>query len=82
MNQVIIYITKNIEEELESFSSLNIITPTQDALSSMTIEEIARKDVPTGYKYAIINKSELPNDRTFRDAWTISEDELTDGIGE
>lgn len=82
MNQVIIYITKNIEEELESFSSLNIITPTQDALSSMTIEEIARKDVPTGYKYKIINKSELPNDRTFRDAWTINEDELTDGIGE
>lgn len=82
MNQVIIYITKNIEEELESFSSLNIITPTQDALSSMTIEEIAKKDVPTGYKYKIINKSELPNDRTFRDAWTINEDELTDGIGE
>ena len=82
MNQVIIYITKNIEEELESFSSLNIITPTQDAVSSMTIEEIARKDVPTGYKYKIINKSELPNDRTFRDAWTINEDELTDGIGE
>lgn len=82
MNQVIIYITKNIEEELESFSSLNIITPTQDALSSMTIEEIARKDVPAGYKYKIINKSELPNDRTFRDAWTINEDELTDGIGE
>ena len=82
MNQVIIYITKNIEEELESFSSLNIITPTQDALSSMTIEEIAKKDVPTGYKYKIMNKSELPNDRTFRDAWTINEDELTDGIGE
>jgi hypothetical protein len=82
MNQVIIYITKNIEEELESFSSLNIITPTQDALSSMTIEEIAKKDVPTGYKYKIINKSELPSVRTFRDAWTISEDELTDGIGE
>ena len=82
MKKLIIYITKNIEEEFEYFASLNIITPTQDALSFMTIEEIAKKDVPTGHKYKIINKSELPSDRTFRNAWTINEDELTDGVGE
>jgi hypothetical protein len=59
-----------------------IIVPTDEALQSMTIEQIARKDVPTGYKYKIVDVSEIPNDREFRNAWTIDETELTDGVGE
>jgi len=35
----------------------------------LTIEEIAEKDVPAGITYHIVNASELPTDRTFRDAW-------------
>jgi hypothetical protein len=34
------------------------------------IEEIAKKDVPVGLPYKIINASELPQDQAFRDAWT------------
>lgn len=61
---------------------ITIIVPTPDALQSMTIEQIAQKDVPTGLKYKIVDVSEISSDRTFRDAWTIDDAELTDGVGE
>ena len=61
---------------------VSIITPTPEALKHMTINEIALKDVPTGLPFAIIEDSEIPTDRTFRDAWTIDEALLTDGVGE
>ena len=48
----------------------------------MTIEEIALKDVPTGKPYKIVNVSEISSDRTFRDAWTIDDTELIDGVGD
>ena len=46
-----------------------------------TIEEIAAKDVPTGLKYKIVEDSEIPTDRSFRNAWTVDESDLTDGVG-
>ena len=61
---------------------VSIIIPATDALKSMTIEEIAKKDVPTNYKYKIVDVSEISSDRTFRDAWVINDSELTDGAGE
>ena len=51
-------------------NSVSIIIPTDEALQSMTIEQIAKKDVPTGYNYKIVDVSEIPTDRTFRNAWT------------
>ena len=61
---------------------VSIITPTEEALSFMTIDEIAKKDVPTGLPYKIVDDSEIPTDRTFRDAWIVDEAILTDGVGE
>ena len=61
---------------------VSIITPTAEALEIMTIKEIALKDVPTGLAFAIVEDSEIPTDRTFRDAWTIDDSILTDGVGE
>ena len=49
--------------------------------NAFTIDEIAKKDVPTGKKYKIIDDSDLPTDRSFRDAWTVDESNLTDGVG-
>lgn len=63
-------------------NTVSIIVPAPEALQSMTVEQIARKDVPTGYKYKIVDVSEIPTDREFRNAWTIDETELTDGVGE
>jgi hypothetical protein len=63
-------------------NSVSVIVPSDEALQSMTIEDIAKKDVPTGYKYKIVEASEIPSDREFRNAWSIDEAELTDGVGE
>jgi len=55
-----------------------VIVPTGD----LSVTETAKKDVPTGLPYKIVDVSEIPSDRTFRDAWDIDEAELTDGVGE
>lgn len=36
----------------------------------LTIEQIAAKDVPTGKAYQIVDVADIPEDRTFRGAWT------------
>ena len=46
---------------------ISIIVP---ADCGLTIEEIAAKDVPEGKEYNIVDVSEIPTDRTFRNAWT------------
>ena len=38
-----------------------------------TIEELAAKDVPSGKPFKIVNASEVPSDRTFRNAWEYQE---------
>ena len=50
-----------------------IVIPTPEALETMTIEEIAAKDVPAGKPYKIVDVSEIPTDRTFRNAWEYIE---------
>jgi len=58
-----------------------IIYPTDDggvaiiipSVCGLTIEQIAAKDVPTGKPYKIVNVSDIPTDRTFRNAWEYQE---------
>ena len=38
----------------------------------LTIEQIAEKDVPTGVAYQIVDVTDVPSDRTFRNAWEYS----------
>ena len=63
-------------------NTVSIIVPSPNALKIMSIEDIAKKDVPTGLKYKIVEVSEVPSDREFRNAWSVDEAELTDGVGE
>ena len=59
-----------------------ILTETNLATGNpYTIDEIAAKDVPTGYKYKKLDDSDVPTDKSFRNAWTVDESELTDGVG-
>ena len=44
-----------------------IIIPAPDC--GLTIEQIAAKDVPAGFPYSIVDASDIPSDRTFRNAW-------------
>ncbi len=51
---------------------VSIIIPTPEALETRTIEEIAAKDVPAGKSFKIVDVSDIPSDRTFRNAWEYS----------
>lgn len=44
-----------------------IIIPAQEC--GLSVEELAAKDVPIGKPYKIVNASDIPEDRTFRNAW-------------
>lgn len=46
-----------------------IVIPSDEC--GLSIEEIASKDVPQGVQYFIVDASEIPSDRTFRNAWEI-----------
>ena len=46
---------------------VSVVIPSPN--TKYTIEQIALKDVPAGKPYRIIEDTELPTDRTFRDAW-------------
>ena len=50
-----------------------VVIPAPEALETMTIEEIAAKDVPAGKPFKIIDTADVPSDRTFRDAWEYQE---------
>ena len=57
-----------------------ILTPAPECLAVHTIEEIAAKDVPANLPYKIIDATDLPADRTFRNAWEVVID-VPDGVG-
>ena len=59
--------------------SVSVIVPAPEC--GLTIEQIALKDVPFGKPFKIIDVSDLPTDRTQRNAWTVDEADLTDGVG-
>jgi hypothetical protein len=65
MNSRIIYPTDN--------GGVAIVIPTPEALETMTIEEIAAKDVPEGKPFKIVDAADIPTDRTFRNAWEYSD---------
>ena len=62
-------------------NSIAIITPTKEALALYSIEQIALKDVPHNLPFKIVEDDVIPDDREFRNAWTIDDAELTDGVG-
>ena len=59
---------------------VSIICPTLNWAGTM--DELAKKDVPTGKKYKVVDTSTLPDDREFRNAWEVDESLLDDGVGE
>jgi hypothetical protein len=63
MNQRIIYPNDD--------GGVAIIVPAVEC--GLTIEQIAAKDVPQGKPYKIVDGSDIPTDRTFRNAWEFTE---------
>lgn len=50
-----------------------VIVPSPNYVAEYGIEAVAAKDVPAGKPYKIIDVSEVPSDRTFRNAWEYVE---------
>jgi len=59
---------------LQDDGSVAVIIPAGDAQDCI-------KDVPTGKPYKIVDVSDIPSDRTFRNAWEVDKATLTDGVG-
>ena len=53
-----------------------ILIPTGE----LAFEEVARKDVPAGVAYKIVDVADLPEDRAFRNAWE-ADFSNPDGVG-
>ena len=70
MNQRIIYSTNE--------GGVAVIIPTGE----LSVEATAKKDVPTGTAYWIVDVSEIPSDRNDRDAWELVDMPEPDGYGE
>jgi hypothetical protein len=73
MAQVIIYKQDN--------GVAAIVVPSQEALDAHGIMAIAIKDVPAGKPFKIVDASDILSDRSDRDAWTVDDADLTDGVG-
>lgn len=61
MEQVIAYKTPE--------NTVSIVVPTGE----LSIENVASKDVPPNTPYKILNRSEVPQDRAFRNAWELND---------
>lgn len=62
MNSRIIYPTDD--------GGVAIVIPASEC--NLTIEEIAAKDVPVGKTFKIVDVADIPEDRTFRNAWEFT----------
>jgi len=73
MTQKIIYKTDD--------GGVAVISLSSSILDKYSINDIAAKEVPSGKPYKIVDETDMPSDRTFRDAWEVDASILTDGVG-
>jgi len=50
---------------------ISIVIPADNC--DLTLDQIKDKDCPSGKTVYTVNKSAIPTDRSFRDAWTYTE---------
>lgn len=54
--------------------AVGILSPIDSVVEQYGLTVLAAKDVPEGLPFWIVEDSEIPTDRTFRDAWEIPEE--------
>ena len=54
-------------------NSVSVLIPAQEVLNTVGLQAIAEKDVPHNLPYWIVPTSDIPESRTFREAWEIDE---------
>jgi len=52
--------------------NVSVVTPTEQGLQVLTIEQIAQKDTPAGVPHYIVDFSTLPKDTGFFNAWVFT----------
>jgi hypothetical protein len=55
-----------------SNGNISVGTPTDEALQTQTIEQIAAKDTPPGIQWYVVDSSTLPTDTAFFNSWVFS----------
>jgi hypothetical protein len=48
---------------------VSIVGPAPEFMATHTIEDVIAKSVPAGKPYKIVDVTDIPTDRTFRNAW-------------
>jgi len=61
MDQIVIY-------EREG-GGVSVLYPSANC--GLTLDEIIRRDVPSGVRYKKISRDDMPADREYREAWTF-----------
>jgi hypothetical protein len=71
--RVQLYLHKNMKRIIypNNEGGVSVIVPSPNWIG--TIQELAAKDVPAGKPHKIVDASEVPSDRTFRNAWEYQE---------
>ena len=64
MSQVFIYQNTN--------GNISVGTPTDQALQTQTIEQIAAKDTPAGTQWYVVDSASLPVDTAFFNSWVFA----------
>lgn len=70
MNQRIIFQTES--------ASVSVLSP---CVCGLTILEIGKKDVPAGVPFWVVDASQIPTDRTYRDAWELDSSAMGEPSG-
>ena len=61
--------------------TIAVCNPNHALAAIIGYEAIARKDVPAGLRYKIVDESELPADRSLQHLWRVDDAQLDDGVG-
>ena len=63
-------------------NTIGILTPTAEGVALGMIN-LGKKDTPTGLPFWIVEDTEIPTDRTYRNSWELDGTEGTpDGFGD
>ena len=63
----------------QSNGKIAVLSPTPEALQESTILDVAKKDVPTGVPFKILDIADLPSDPQI--TWEVDDEDMDDGVG-
>lgn len=62
-------------------NSVAVLIPAQEVLDIVGLQALAEKDVPHNLPYWLVSDTDIPSDRTDRNAWILENMPEPDGFG-